>query len=134
MLGGNILLLDIWVVEMKTIYYHLLCTFCIYVLFNNDKLKRKEDNQHKGKRKIIRTTDNQLEKVSNSNVVVVQPRSLVRLYDPVDCSMPGSFVLHDLREFAQTQVQRVGDAIETSHPLSPTSPALSLSQYQGLFQ
>ena len=97
-------------------------------------LKEKKTISTRAREKIIRTTDNQLEKVSNSNVVVVQPRSLVRLYDPVDCSMPGSFVLHDLREFAQTQVQRVGDAIETSHPLSPTSPALSLSQYQGLFQ
>ena len=51
----------------------------------------------------------------------------------MDCSIPGSSVLHDLREFAQTQVQRVGDAIQTSHPLSPISPTLSLSQYQGLF-
>ena len=35
----------------------------------------------------------------------------------------------------QTQVHRVGDAIQPSHLLSPPSPpALNLSQHQGLFQ
>ena len=38
-------------------------------------------------------------------------------------------------EFTQTQVHRVLDAIQPSHPLSsPSPPALNLSQYQGLFQ
>ena len=46
--------------------------------------------------------------------------------------LPG---LHDLPEFAQTHVHWVGDAIQPSHPLSPTSPpALNLSQGQGLLQ
>ena len=46
----------------------------------------------------------------------------------------GFHVLHYLPESAQTQVQRVGDATQPSHPLSPSSPpALSLSQHQGLF-
>ena len=39
-----------------------------------------------------------------------------------------------LQEFAQTQVHWVSDAIQPSHPLSPPSPALNLSQYQDLFQ
>ena len=40
-----------------------------------------------------------------------------------------------LPEFAQTYVHWVGNGIQTSHPLSPTSvPAFSLSQHQGLFQ
>ena len=35
----------------------------------------------------------------------------------------------------QTHVHQVGDAIQPSHPLlSPSPPAFSLSQYQGLFQ
>ena len=35
----------------------------------------------------------------------------------------------------QTQVHRVSDAIQPSHPmLSPSPPALSPSQHQGLFQ
>ena len=50
------------------------------------------------------------------------------------CSTSGFHVLHYLPEFAQTQVQRVGDAIQASHPLSPSSPpALNVSQHQGLF-
>ena len=38
-------------------------------------------------------------------------------------------------KLAQTHVHRVNDAIQPSHPLSsPSSPAFSLSQQQGLFQ
>ena len=36
--------------------------------------------------------------------------------------MPGFPVLHHLLEFAQTHVHCVGDAIQPSHPLSPSSP------------
>ena len=43
-------------------------------------------------------------------------------------------VLHSLLEFAQTHVHWVSDAIQQSHHLSSPSPALSLSQHQGLFQ
>ena len=56
------------------------------------------------------------------------------LHDPMDCSTPGFPVLHHLLELTQTHVHRVGDAIQTSHPLSSPSPAFSLSQHQGLFQ
>ena len=53
----------------------------------------------------------------------------------MDCSMPGSPVLHYLPEFAQTHVHWAGDAFQPSHPLSPPSPpAFSLSQYRCLFQ
>ena len=59
----------------------------------------------------------------------------VALCDPIDCSMPGFPVHHQLPELAQTHVHRVGDAIQPS-PLqsSPSPPALNLSQHQGLFQ
>ena len=40
----------------------------------------------------------------------------------MDCSMPGSPVLHYLPEFAQIRVHWVGDAIQPSHPLSSRSP------------
>ena len=57
------------------------------------------------------------------------------LCDPMDCSMPGLPVQHQLPEFIQTHVHWVGDAIQPSHPLSsPSPPALNLSQHQGLFQ
>ena len=57
------------------------------------------------------------------------------LCDRMNCSMSGFPVLHYLLEFAQIHVHRVGDAIQPSHPLSsPSLPAFSLSQNQGLFQ
>ena len=37
---------------------------------------------------------------------------------PMNCSMPGLPVHHQLLEFTQTHVHRVGDAIQPSHPLS----------------
>ena len=54
--------------------------------------------------------------------------SYLTLCDPINCSTPCSPVLHYLLEFAQTHVHWVGDAIQPSHPLLPTSPlALNLS-------
>ena len=44
-------------------------------------------------------------------------QSCLTLFDPVDCSMPGSPVLHHLPELAQTHVHRVSDVIQPSHPL-----------------
>ena len=55
------------------------------------------------------------------------------LCNPMDCSMPGLPVHHQLLEFMQTHVLQVGDAIQPSHPLSsPSLPAFKLSQHQGL--
>ena len=57
------------------------------------------------------------------------------LCDPGDCSMPGLPVHHQLQEFTQTHVHWVSDAIQPSHPLSsPSPPAFSLSQHQGLIK
>ena len=52
----------------------------------------------------------------------------------MDCSRPGFTVLHFLSELAQTHVHWVSDAIQPSHPLLLSSPALNLSHHQGLFQ
>ena len=53
----------------------------------------------------------------------------------MDCSTPGLPVHHQFREFTQTHVHWVSDAIQSSHPLSlPFPPVLNLSQHQGLFQ
>jgi len=55
--------------------------------------------------------------------------------DPMDCSMPGFPVHHQLPELTQTHVHRVTEAILPSHPLSSPPPsAFSLSQHQGLFK
>ena len=57
------------------------------------------------------------------------------LCDPMNRSTPGFPVHHQLLEFTQTHVHRVGDAIQPSHPLSsPSLPAPNPSQHQGLFQ
>ena len=50
---------------------------------------------------------------------------------PMDCSTPRFPVHPQLREFTQTHVHRVGDAIQPSHPLSsPSPPTFNLSQHQ----
>ena len=55
------------------------------------------------------------------------------LCDPMNHSMPGLPVDHQPPEFTQTQVHRVNDAIQPSHPLSsPSPPAPSPSQHQSL--
>jgi len=55
--------------------------------------------------------------------------------DPMNCSMPGLPVHHQLLESTQTHVHWVGHAIQPSHPLSsPSPPALNLSLHQGLFK
>ena len=42
----------------------------------------------------------------------------------MNCSMPGFPVHHQIRELAQIHVQRVGDAIQPSHPVVPFSSCL----------
>ena len=61
-------------------------------------------------------------------------QSCPTLCDPKNHGTPGLPVRHQLLELTQAHVHRVGDAIQPSHPLSPPSPALNLSQHQGLFQ
>ena len=62
-------------------------------------------------------------------------QSCPTLCDPMNCSTPGLLVHHQLREFTQTHVHRVSDAIQPSHPLSfPSPPVPNPSQHQGLCQ
>ena len=57
------------------------------------------------------------------------------LCNTINYNTPGFPVLHYLLEFAQSHVNCVGDAIQPSHPLlTSSSPALNLTQHQGLFQ
>ena len=61
--------------------------------------------------------------------------SCLTVCNPMDCNTAGFPVLHHLPELAQTHVHWVGDTIQPSSPLSsPSPPAFSLSQHQGLFQ
>ena len=55
------------------------------------------------------------------------------LCNTVNCTTPGLPVHHQLLEFTQIHVHWIGEAIQPSHSLSsPSPPALSLSQHQGL--
>ena len=55
--------------------------------------------------------------------------------DHMNRSTPGLPVHHQLPKSTQIHVHRVGDAIQSSHPLSaPSPPALNLSQHLGLFK
>ena len=57
------------------------------------------------------------------------------LCDPMNHSTPGLPVHHQLLESTQTHVHWVSDAIQLSYPLlSPSPPALNLSQHQGPFK
>ena len=57
------------------------------------------------------------------------------LHDPMNRSMPGLPVHHQLPEFTQTHVHQVSDAIQPSHPLlSLSPPAPNPSQHESLFQ
>ena len=77
---------------------------------------------------------------SNCQILHLQSVSSVTLSGPTLCnpmnhSTPGLPVHHQVLEFTQTHVHWVSDAIQPSHSLlSPSPPAFSLSQHQGLFQ
>ena len=61
-------------------------------------------------------------------------QSCLILCDPMDRSIPGFPVYHQLLELIQTHVHRVHDANQLSHLLSSFSSSHQLSQHQGLFQ
>ena len=62
-------------------------------------------------------------------------QSCPTICDPMNCSTPGLPVHHQIPESTQTHVHCVSDAIQPSRPLlSPSPPALNLSQHQGLFK
>ena len=62
-------------------------------------------------------------------------QSCPTLCDPMNRSTPGLPIHHQLLEFTQTHIHRVGDTIQLFHPLlSPSPPAPNPSQHQSLFQ
>ena len=78
----------------------------------------------------------QLQKVWFSSVQFSSvTQSCPTLCNPMTCSTPGLPVHHQLPESTQSHVHWVSDAIQPSHPLSsPSPPAFTLSQNQGLFK
>ena len=86
---------------------------------------------HMGKKNEILIMHKKIHLFSVSSVAQWCPT----LCNPMDCSTPGFPVHHQLWELTQTHVHWVSDAIQPSHPLSsPSPPAFSLSQHQGLFR
>ena len=80
---------------------------------------------------VCRIINTQFSSVQFSSVT----QSCPTLCDPMNRSMPGLPVHHQLPEFTQTHVYQVGDAIQPSHPLlSPSPPAPNPSQHQSLSQ
>ena len=61
-------------------------------------------------------------------------QSCLTLCYPMDCSKPGLPVHHQLPEFTQTHVHKVGDAIQPSHPVIPFSSCLQSFPSSGSFQ
>ena len=78
----------------------------------------------------LSTLEVQLQKSKFSSIA----QSCPTLCDPMNCSMPGLPIHHQLLEFTQTHVHWVGDAIQPSHSLSSPSSVFNLSKHQGLFK
>ena len=96
-------------------------------------IKVKEESEKAGLKVSIQKTKIMASGPISSVSSVAQ--ACLTLCDPMDCSMPGITVHHQLLELTQTHVHQVGDAIEPSHSLSsPSPPTFTLPQHQGLFK
>ena len=101
-------------------------------IFLGSKITADSDCCHESKRRLLlgRKTITNLSAQFSS---VTQ--SCLTLCNPMNRSMPGLPVHHQLPEFTQTHVHRVGDAIQPSHPLlSPSPPAPQSLPASGSFQ
>ena len=80
-------------------------------------------------------TDSAVPRISDRVQFSSVAQSRPTLCNRMNRSMPGLPVHYQLPESTQTHVHWVGDAIQSSHPLSfPSPPALNLSQHQGLLK
>ena len=88
-------------------------------------------------REPVRILWNQSKKKRGNEIVPFSSVSqlCLTLCNPMEYSIPGLPVYHQLLELAQTHVHWVSDAIQPSPSLSSPSPlALNLFQHQGLFK
>ena len=74
----------------------------------------------------VQTHDSCASSIGRSDQIRSVAQSCPTLCDPMNLSMPGLPVHHQLPKFTQTHVHRVSDAIQLSHPLS--SPSLLAPQ------
>ena len=118
-------------------FFFFLFLFQKFLKYNNKKKNAikvgKNLNRHLTKEDIqmeISICQDVQHHLSISSVVQLDPT----LCNPMNHSMPGLPVHHQLLEFTQTHVHRVSDAIQPSHPLSsPSPPAPNPYQHQSLF-
>ena len=98
--------------------------------------KRQEQTVHKRENIYGKETHEKKFNIINHSVQFSSvAQSCPTLCDPMNRSTPGLPVHHQLPEFTQTHIHRVGDAIQPSHPLSSPSPLVpNPSQHQSLFQ
>ena len=86
-------------------------------------------------KELLVTVEENKDTCASVQPVISVAQSCPTLCDPMNPSMPGLPVHHQLQEFTQTHVHQVSDAIQPSHRLSsPSPPAHNPSQHQGLFQ
>ena len=105
--------------------------FFVINISNNDHPRQLMSKVHCVPGMVRRALDGLFSSLQFNSVTQLCPT----LFNLMDHSMPGFPVNHQLPEFTQTHVHWVGDAIQLSHPLlSPSPPALNLSQHQGLFK
>ena len=107
----------------------------LYPRTQEEKQRRESHNE----RMIPTQTSRNLSPLHKEHHHTVQFSSVAQscrtLCDPMDYSMSGLPVHHQLLELTQTHVHRVADATQPSHPLSSSSPpAFNLSQHQSLPQ
>ena len=105
-------------------------TICILWAFRTGKLRNLNNTRDMNYFSLSYGTSSWHQLQSVSSVA----QSCPTLCDPMNHSMPDLPVHHQLLESTQTHVHWVGVAIQPSHPLWSPSPALNLSQHQGLFK
>ena len=107
---------------LKSVVWCLILLICISLMIN--------DIEH-----TLKISISLFGKISTQVQFSSVTQSCPTLWDPMNHSTPGFPVHHQLLESTQTHVHWVGDAIQPSHPLlSPSPPALNLSEHQGLFK
>ena len=101
------------------------------LIFLDSKITADGDCSHDIKRRLLLGR----KIMTNLDQIRSVAQSCPTLCDPINRSMPGLPVHHQLPEFTETHVHRVSDAIQPSHPLSSPSPTAPIpSQLQSLFQ
>ena len=102
---------------LQTVRHHWATSYFLFL-----SLKKKESSYYLIK--VVMLTQSRLHQFSSLT------QSCPTLCNPMNCSMPGLPIHHQLPEFTQTHIHWVSDVIQLSHPLSsPSSPAPNPSQH-----